>query len=207
MKSTVITLLFIASAAFLSLALAGDLQNLFREVNAELIAQDQQNSNPSSFVGMDKSGKIISNKTGIQPISNPIATLTHDIEEVGIERTLCYGSCPAYTFTVRQDGSFNYSGEQYVEHIGSFKGELERSVVNNVFLAIDALDYMDLNYKYSINVLDAAAVYSKVVKHGEIKVIENYASTGPGTLLAVELLIDSLIAQIDWETVENEASY
>ena len=209
MKSTLITLLFIGSAFFLNFALAGDLQNLFREVNAELIAQSEQNTNTSGFAGMDRSGKITPNKTGleIKPIRSTLSAIPHGIEEIAIERTPCYGSCPTYTFTVKQDGSFIYVGEQHVEHVGTFTGKLDSFAVKNVFLAIDDLGYMNLNYKYSADFLDSATVYSKVIKFGEIKVIENYAGTGPGKLLAVELLIDSLVAQINWDETRDEASY
>lgn len=181
---------------------AGDLQKLFQEINANVIQQTTQGSN---YVAMDSSGKIIPNTTGIKPptTSNP----THNILEIGIERTTCYGSCPAYTFIVKSDGSFKYVGEQYVEHIGTFTGSMPRYAVNNVFLAIADLDYMNLSFQYTSSMLDAAAVYSKVVTTNEVKVIENYANTGPGKLLAVELLIDSLVSQINWDEVVDEASY
>lgn len=209
MRFLLIKLITASLLVLVSFTSAGDLQNLFREVNSELIAQDQQNTSTSGFGGMDKSGNITPGvkNIGVKPIGSGFSAIPHGIEEIGIERTPCFGSCPAYTFTVRQDGSFTYVGEQHVLHVGTFTGNLASHAVRDVFLAINDLDYMALNYKYSSNMLDAAAVYSKVVKFGEAKVIENYASTGPGRLLAVELLIDSLVAQIDWDTVVDEASY
>lgn len=39
--------------------------------------------------------------------------------EITLERTMCYGVCPAYTVTIRGDGSISYDGSQFVKVHGA----------------------------------------------------------------------------------------
>ena len=42
-------------------------------------------------------------------------TKDYKIEEIGLERTSCYGSCPAYTIKMKADGSIVYSGGEHAK--------------------------------------------------------------------------------------------
>ena len=163
-------------------AQAGDVQTLFHE------QFDESNSN-------------------IVKVNATKKQHSHGIEAIGIERTACYGTCPAYSFIVKQDGSFNYKGENYVEHVGEFTGTIPTFRLKKVLQAIDALNYASLAMQYTSDVTDMPAVYTMVVQNGQTKVIENYANVGPAHLWAIEELIDSLIEQINWDEAVSADSY
>ena len=56
----------------------------------------------------------------------------HGVTEVGLERTRCFGTCPAYTVLIRSDGTFRYRGEDFVERKGEYTGTVSRSDFNEL---------------------------------------------------------------------------
>src|SRR5919202_5807692 len=46
------------------------------------------------------------------------------ITEVTLERTACFGTCPAYKVTIRSDGTIIYEGREFVQMKGTYKGEV-----------------------------------------------------------------------------------
>src|SRR5580692_12083309 len=54
----------------------------------------------------------------------PEISTNFGITEIGIERSGCFGTCPAYTFIVRSDGTFLYHGDSYVARKGDYTGTI-----------------------------------------------------------------------------------
>ncbi len=121
-----------------------------------------------------------------------------DISAVGIERLRCYAGCPAYTFIVKADGTFRYTGDYGVERLGDYTGTVSRGRLNQVLRAIDDIGFGTFQDTYRAAFLDGPTVYTMVVADGDTKVIENYGNSGPGALWAVEQLIDSLLETAEW---------
>jgi len=180
MKSLLLHVFFVVF--LLTYAHAGDIQTLF---------QEQYDTSSANIVESN----------------GPTSSINHSIEAVGIERTTCYGSCPAYSFIVQKDGSFKYVGENYVDRIGEYTGTIPTFRLKKVFEAIDALDFAALATQYTSNITDMPAVYTLVVQDGKPKAIENYAGVGPAQLWAIEELIDSLVEQINWDEAVSSDSY
>src|SRR5579859_5984560 len=86
-----------------------------------------------------------------------------DIQEIGLERTKCYGTCPAYSFIVKEDGSFQYTGIAFVKRLGKHTGKVKMYELNEVFKAIKDLGYMAFENEYSVGVTDNPTVYTMVV--------------------------------------------
>ena len=183
--SKVLLVVFLLATAYT--ASAGDIQTLF---------QKQFDASSSS---------IVESKALTSQDNHAIESIA--IEAIGIERTACFGTCPAYSFIVQTDGSFKYVGENYVDHIGEYTGVIPTFRLKKVLQAIDALDFAALASQYTSNITDMPAVYTLVVQDGESKVIENYAGVGPAHLWAIEELIDSLVEQINWDEAVSADSY
>jgi len=189
MKRLIIILLSISSLAF-----AGEIQNLYASLN---IAQATEPSTietgplkPSAVPGMSQL------PTTISPIAKEVE---HGIEEIGLERTRCYAGCPAYTFIIYSDGSFKYTGEYGVENIGEYTGNISLGQLNQVLKFINETEFFKFKDSYSSPYLDSAATYLMVKKKDNLKVIENYANSGPATLWAIEQLIDDLLETALWD--------
>lgn len=131
------------------------------------------------------------------PVYRP--PLNQRISEIGIERTGCFGSCPAYTLIVSSNGSFRYKGEKHVERIGEFSGKVSIAQFNQLAQFIMDSDYLGLEDSYHPMITDCPTVFTTVVANGKRKVVSNYANGGPTKLWAIEQLIDHLMLGAEWK--------
>lgn len=132
-------------------------------------------------------------------IRQPFPAPNHGISEIGIERTTCFGTCPAYTFIVKSNGSFRYKGVADVERTGEFTGKISVAQFNLLAQFILDSDYLGLENSYSPTITDCPTVYTTVVANGKRKVVSNYANGGPTKLWAIERLIDQLMVKAEWK--------
>jgi len=126
----------------------------------------------------------------------------HGISEIGIERTRCYGTCPAYSVIINQDGTFKYTGYFHVDRMGIFSGTVSKWELRNLFSFIKDVDIESMQDRYFIPVTDSPTTYTLVTINGRTKIISNYANSGPTTLWAIEELIDKLILKANWDDTE-----
>ena len=132
-----------------------------------------------------------------------VESTIHGITEIGIERTGCFGTCPAYTFTVKNDGSFRYMGEKFVERTGEFTGSVPVPEFNRLAQFIRDSGYMELEDSYTRSVTDNPTVFTMVVMNGKRRTVRNYANAGPTELWAIEQLIDDLMVKATWADSQN----
>lgn len=128
-----------------------------------------------------------------------VASTNHGITEMGIERTACFGACPIYTFIVKNDGTFRYTGEEHVDRKGAFTGRIQRWYFNNLAQFLKDAGYAELEDAYTRRVTDHPTVYTTVVLNGKRKLVRNHANAGPTKLWAIEQLIDSLLSEAEWD--------
>lgn len=137
--------------------------------------------------------------------NNEVGSTNHGISEIGIERTRCYGACPAYTFIVKSDGTFRYKGIEYVERKGEFIGTVPVGDFHALANFIKDSGYMELEEAYTRGVTDNPTTFTMVVMNGKRKTIRNYANAGPTKLWAIEQLIDKLMNKAKWSVPEKAA--
>ncbi len=123
----------------------------------------------------------------------------HGVTEIHLERTRCYGTCPVYSVTIKNDGSFVYHGKAHVDHIGEYRGTVSKWAFNQLASFIKDADYMNLESNYKSRITDMATVKTAVKMGGEKKTVSNYANAGPAKLWAIEQLIDKIVMEGDWE--------
>jgi hypothetical protein len=128
-----------------------------------------------------------------------VESTNHGITEIGIERTPCFGTCPAYSFIVKSDGTFRYKGTQFAKRQGEFKGVIRTHAFHRLAGFIKDSNYMELDDEYSRLITDNPTTYTTVVMNGKRKTIKNYADAGPTRLWAIEQLIDSLMENAQWD--------
>ncbi len=141
------------------------------------------------------------NKLGNSTMSrshDAVASTNHGITEIGIERTVCFGSCPEYTFIAKSDGSFRYKGVKFVERTGESTGTISVGQFHRLAQFIRDSGYLELEDAYFRGITDNPTVYTSVVMRGKRKVVLNYANAGPTKLWAIEQLIDVLMREAKW---------
>jgi len=124
---------------------------------------------------------------------------SHEITEIGLRRSAGFGECPVYQVVIREDGSFDYVGEQHVERLGEHTGSVSRQAFNKLAKSIKEAGFMDLEESYAVPLTCQATVRTTVVIHGVKKTVSNYGGGGPAALQEIEELIDKLVLEADWD--------
>jgi hypothetical protein len=137
-----------------------------------------------------------------------IAPISHDdclklkkevIRQIGIERTQCYGKCPAYTFIVNGDGTFRYHGDAFVKRRGDWQGTVDPWRLNIISHYVLEMNYFDLPDEYTSHESDGAGTYTIVRTPTRKKVIFDYGPMAPAKLVVLEEMIDSLMKDAKWK--------
>lgn len=127
-----------------------------------------------------------------------------DISLLRLETSRCFTTCPAFTVSIRRDGSFSYQGEDAVERLGEYQGQVERGELEQILRYVGEIGFMDLENRYSSPFLDNGGITLTVVQGGKSKTVESAAGSGPATLWALTKLIDGLLERATWELPGRE---
>lgn len=136
--------------------------------------------------------------------SNGPLPKTYSFSEIGIERTPCRGTCPVYSFIVKGDGTFRYSGMRYAEHKGEYTGTIPVEEFQKLSQFIKDTGFMEMQNNYEKMETDHSSVFTMVVADGKRKVIRNYADAGPKELHAIQEQIDKLMEKAAWNKTPDK---
>lgn len=124
----------------------------------------------------------------------------HGITEIGFERAICFGNCPAYSVIFKADGSVRYVGIENVPHKGVRNGRIPDWEFHRLAEFAVKSGYMNLESDYDLpTIADLPVTYSMVVQEKTRKLIRNYGSLGPIELWAFERSAESLLAEVEWD--------
>ena len=124
----------------------------------------------------------------------------HGITEIGLERAICFGSCPAYSVIFKADGSVRYVGIENVPHKGVRNGRISDWEFHRLAEFAMKSGYMNMESDYDLpSITDLPVTYSMVILEEKRKLIRNYGSLGPIELWAFERAADSLLADVVWD--------
>jgi len=133
------------------------------------------------------------------PATNPLKQIAAaEITEFGLERTTCYGTCPAYMVVFAKDGTVRYEGGRYAARTNKWTGTISPARFADVAKFIADAGFADWETKYRKNITDHPTVFTMVAANGGRKVISNYAEAGPGKLQQVEQRLTELLAAVKW---------
>jgi len=68
---------------------------------------------------------------------------------VRLERTACYGICPAYTLTIHGDGRLEYDGKTHVKETGSREGHVDAAQIKSLLKEFATAKFLTLSEDYS----------------------------------------------------------
>ncbi len=123
----------------------------------------------------------------------------HGVTEIGLERTLCLGTCPAYVVILRSDGTFSYTGEDYVKRKGKHTGRVSEWSFNQLAEYLVESGYMDMESNYEIPITDLPTTYTTAVVNGKRKLVRNCGDVGPAKLWALQQAIDGVLCEAEWD--------
>ncbi len=111
---------------------------------------------------------------------------------ITVERTMCYGFCPAYRLSIYGDGRVVYEGLHYVRVEGKRTTYIPKSKVRELVAEFERIEFYEFDDHYVIGATDLPSVLVSIDLEGRSKTIDMYGAE----MIAPEE-IANLIKQIE----------
>lgn len=99
---------------------------------------------------------------------------------IALNRTRCFGTCPAYTVVIHGDGSVDFNGKAFVMIVGNHHAKISTEAVHDLVSAFRRADYFSLNNEYATFVTDCPSYTTSISFDGVTKSVQDYMGTGSG---------------------------
>lgn len=129
--------------------------------------------------------------------SNPVS--------ITLEREPCFGTCPAYSVTIYEDGKVEYNGLSSVEVEGQQISQIDKELVVMLVEGFADAGYFEWEDRYdTMLVTDLPYVTTSVTRNGETKEIFRYVGddSAPIELAYLEVWIDKVVNSKQWTGTE-----
>jgi Domain of unknown function (DUF6438) len=132
---------------------------------------------------------------------------------ITLERTVCFGTCPAYKLTISADGAVVFTGEEYVREKGIVHGNISKDQLKQLISEFTKTQYFSLRDSYISKEdgcpelwTDSPTVTTSIRINGQYKSIVHYLgcqenngeSVFPKELKDLEDKIDEIIGTRNW---------
>jgi hypothetical protein len=124
--------------------------------------------------------------------------------EITLERTVCFGTCPAYKVTIRGDGTVTYEGRQFVRVTGTQTWKIDPATVAALAAEMQQTGYFDLQDSYEARVTDNPTTWTSLTVGERTKRIKDYVA-GPPKLKEIEKKIDDVSGAKGYVSVNGKA--
>ncbi len=119
-----------------------------------------------------------------------------------LQRTPCFGKCPAYTVRINADGSAHYTGRSHAPREGEFQGRVDKATMQALYDRASAIGFFAFQDKYDGPVTDLPSTIIRVNANGADKKVVGRVDT-PRAFKPFAAYADSLLAQVHWEKVAD----
>lgn len=117
-----------------------------------------------------------------------------------MERTPCFGKCPAYLITVDREGAAVYTGRSFADRPGTWRGRVDQATMNALLDRANAAGFFTMEDRYDGNVTDLPSTIIRIQADGrDKKVVARYKV--PPSFKAFAAQADSLLDRVAWERV------
>lgn len=126
---------------------------------------------------------------------------------ITLERTSCFGSCPAYTISVTPSGRVSFEGRAHVRRLGTATGQIPKQRVDSLLIELERAGYFGFAGRYAASepacgryATDLPSAISSATMGGRTKRIEHDHGCGgaPGALTVLEKRIDEVLGSAQW---------
>ncbi len=136
---------------------------------------------------------------------------------IKLERTVCYGSCPAYTLTISANGTVTYDGKAFVKTKRPSQGHITQDQVSQLIDAFLNANYFSLKDRYTslsdgcpTGWTDNPTATTSLRLNGKSKTIVHYygcrevdspghsGGVWPPALFQLEKRIDEIVGTAKW---------
>ncbi len=117
-----------------------------------------------------------------------------------LERTPCFGKCPAYFVTIKSDGSAIYKGRSYAPRQGTYIGTVDKASMQLLLDRAKAIGFFDFAEKYDGQVTDLPSTILRLNADGHDKKVFGRYKTPPA-FKPFAAFADSLLLPVQWTQV------
>lgn len=122
-----------------------------------------------------------------------------------IQRSNCYGKCPAYTIKLFSDGKVIYHGKANVEKIGYYEAFCNPEFMDAIFTEAESINYFNLRSQYPTNgsyLPDLPKTTTYLNKAGlQKRIINNFDA--PADLVHFENWLDQFFDDMEWSAIKS----
>jgi hypothetical protein len=125
---------------------------------------------------------------------------------IELERTACYGTCPAYKLTIHGDGRVEYNGKSHVKEIGAREGRIETEKIKALGAVFTKMKFWEIVEDFSPGKCKgrvctdmSTAITQLNVREVTHRVNHYYGcAMAPKSLFDLESLIDKSVNSEQW---------
>lgn len=132
-----------------------------------------------------------------------------DQDEITLERTACFGTCPMYKVTITGDGTVTFKGVRFTKVEGVAKGKITQSDFKRMVSEFEKINYFSLPDSFAPGtpvcprmVTDMPSAVTSIRLKGKTKVVAHYYGCGDAGVLPkltmLEKMIDEYAATQKW---------
>jgi len=112
---------------------------------------------------------------------------------ISLMRTMCFGTCPAYTVTIAGDGTVTWAGGRFVKVQGAATGHIAPEKVHALFERFQKAEYFWLLDDYNAAITDFPAQVTAISFDNNSKSVRDYA----GQMIGMPEAVGELERAID----------
>jgi hypothetical protein len=130
------------------------------------------------------------------------------IPVITLERTTCFGTCPAYKITIFDDGKVLFQGKDFVKQKGKAEGTITKAELDALRREFEQIDYLKLDDQYGMGDkcpegwTDYPSAITSFTTNGKTKTINHYLGCRGLPILdqltALEDKIDEVVKTKRW---------
>ena len=137
-------------------------------------------------------------------------TKISEITEITLERGACFGECPAYKVTFRQNRPATYIGDAYAPMIGTYEAASDscsECYFAELATSLELQGFFDLQETYHENMVDDSRIVVSAVRNGKKKTVTSNDSRSPVELWGIAMTIDGVVSKIvKWNKISSQRS-
>jgi hypothetical protein len=173
---------------------------------AALVAAPAMAAGPYGYFDPGTDGRLPNGGRPAQHVAFPAIRDWHSLR-ITLTRTMCYGTCPAYSVMIDGDGTVTWDGKTYVAVKGQHTGKIAPEQVKALYSAFKKADFFWLLDTYASRITDMPSTIVTLAYDGRSKTVTDYAGLRIGMPQAVadlELLIDKTANTGQWIGEDDE---
>ncbi len=141
-----------------------------------------------------------------EPTAEPTVAAAASEVLITMQRTMCFGFCPAYTVSITGEGEVQYTGERCVKETGEQSATIAPEAVQELVAEFEKIDFFALQDEYTAEVTDLPSTTVTITLDDRHKSVLDYHGA-PEALQVLERKIDEVANTAQWTGGEPKPEY